>query len=180
MKRKVILYIAMSIDGYIADDLGRVDWLKGDEENFNGDTSYQELCDEIDTVIMGYSTYDQVTNQLSPNAWPYVGKKSFVLTHRNAENKDGIEFVNENVIQLYTRLQIEQGKAIWICGGSSIVSQFVNEDLIDEYRLFIIPTILGEGIQLFSNIKRKKDLKCKSVDVLNGIVRCVYFKNELK
>lgn len=180
MKRNVILYIAMSLDGYIADKYGGVDWLKGEDENYNDDTSYQELLDEIDTVIMGYATYDQVTNELSPDNWPYLGKKTYVLSHRTMENSKDIEFVNENVIQLYTNLQIKKGKSIWICGGSDIVSQFVNEDLVDEYRVFIIPTILGEGVSLFSNIQQKTNLRCKSVDMLNGIVRCVYLKSELK
>lgn len=180
MKRNVILYIAMSLDGYLADKYGGVDWLKGENDDYTDDTSYQELLDEIDIVIMGYSTYNQVANELSPDSWPYTGKKTYVLSHRMMDNKEDIEFVNESVIQLYTNLQIKKGKSIWVCGGSSVVSQFINEDLIDEYRIFIIPTILGDGISLFSNIQQKTNLSCKSVTMSNGIIRCVYSKSELK
>lgn len=176
MNRKMILYIAMSLDGYIADKQGNVDWLKGDDVNDHSDTSYQELLEEIDTIIMGYSTYHQLITELSPNEWPYPGVTTYVLTHRECVDVEGIHFVNAPMMTLVDTLQKQDGKAIWVCGGSTIVSQLVAENAIDEYRIFIIPTILGDGIPCFKQIQQKTDLKCESVRLVNGMVNCNYKK----
>ena len=71
--REVILYIAMSLDGYIADAQGGVDWLGGHGEPEEGMESYSRLLQRIDTVVMGWNTYHQVTTQLSPDRWVYEG-----------------------------------------------------------------------------------------------------------
>ena len=81
--RKTILYIAMSLDGYIADKNGSVDWLTGqgtDEENVD---TYSEFVKDIDTVVMGWNTYAQVITELSPGKWPYENLTSYIITHRN-------------------------------------------------------------------------------------------------
>ena len=80
--REVILYIAMSLDGYIADAQGGVDWLGGHGEPEEGMESYSRLLQRIDTVVMGWNTYHQVTTQLSPDRWVYEGLHTYVITHR--------------------------------------------------------------------------------------------------
>ena len=74
------------------------------------------------------------------------------------------------------RLQIENGKGIWICGGANIVQQVINEDLIDEYYITVIPTILGSGIRLFDNITVNRELKLIKTQFYNGMVDLVYIK----
>lgn len=71
--RSVILYIAMSLDGYIADREGGVDWLAGQEPGQDMPDSYNTLLERIDTVLLGWNTYHQLTTQLSPEQWPYEG-----------------------------------------------------------------------------------------------------------
>lgn len=80
--RNVVLFIAMSLDGYIADGNGRVDWLMGQDEDAETADSYMDFVKTIDTVIMGWKTYHQVTTELSPGEWVYENLQSYVITHR--------------------------------------------------------------------------------------------------
>ena len=72
--RRIVLYIAMSLDGYLADPAGGVDWLTGQDPSWEGDGGYSDFVRTVDTVILGRRTYDQITTQLSPSAWPYEGQ----------------------------------------------------------------------------------------------------------
>ena len=136
--RKIILYIAMSLDGYIADKNGGVDWLSG-----QGAEGAEELT-------------------------------SYVITHRNERSTDNIKFVGEAPCELTARLKEMPGKDIWICGGSNIIQPLIRENLIDEYRISVIPTILGDGILLFGKRETELQLRLKETKMYNGIVELVY------
>lgn len=170
--KKVILFIAMSLDGYIADENGNIDWLMGDKSGENIDT-YSNFVKGIDTILMGYNTYRKVL-ELSPNDWVYKDFKTFVITSRKLKSTEKIEFVNENPSNLVNKLKLCKGKNIWICGGASIVNQILVDDLIDEYHIAIIPTILGFGIKLFNTSSKEFRLKQKSILNYNGISELVY------
>lgn len=172
--RQVVLYIAMSLDGYIADKNGGVEWLMGDGSDPENKGSYPEFYETIDTVILGYKTYDQVANELFPEHWIYDDRKSYVLTHHQMKNTKTITFTEEEPEQLINRLKKEEGKDIWICGGASIVNQLLKSDMIDTFCISIIPTILGEGISLFHNFDIEKKLKLISTRTYDGIVDLVY------
>ena len=174
--RKIKLYIAISLDGYVADEKGSVSFLGGDgsdEQNFG---SYPEFIETIDTVILGYSTYNQIVTELSQNEWAYKGKTSYVLTHRDISNEDEIIFTDKDIVDLTEELKKTVGKDIWICGGANVAMQFHKLGLIDEYTLSIIPTILGKGTRLFTDIGFEQKLKLKSTKNYNGIVDLVYEK----
>lgn len=83
--RKVSLFIAVSLDGYIADVDGKVDWLKGQESTGAESESYDNFIKDIDTVIMGWNTYNQIITELSPDEWVYSGLKIYVITHKEME-----------------------------------------------------------------------------------------------
>lgn len=172
--RRVILYIAMSLDGYIADKNGGVDWLSGQDAEGAEEGTYSEFTQGIDTVVMGWNTYAQVKTELSPEIWPYEELTSYVITHRNEKSTDNIKFVGEEPCELITRLKEMSGKDIWICGGSSIIQPLICENLIDEYRVSVIPTILGNGISLFGNRETELQLRLKETKMYNGIVELVY------
>lgn len=176
--KKVVLYIAMSLDGYIADKNGSVEWL--DEENSEIDNmgSFPEFYGTIDTVIMGYYTYNQIVTELSPDAWVYNGIKSYVLTNRNLESNEEVEFTNMDIADLIKRLKNSEGKNIWICGGADIANQLIKLDLIDRYHITMIPTILGSGLRLFDNddSTEKLSLKLVSHKSYGGMVDLVYDK----
>lgn len=168
MSRKVILFIATSIDGYIADKQGGVDWLPTDTtSNSEEDNTYETFYQAVDTVIMGRTTYDQVVNELSPEHYPYEGKASYVLTSRPGDGKEDIHFTSEPVVALVERLKNEQGGNIWIVGGSSVVKPLVEKNLIDEYQIAIAPIILGKGIPLFQTMNQSVALKLKKTQAIN-------------
>lgn len=172
--RKVILYIAMSLDGYIADKNGDVDWLSGQGAEGTEEGTYSEFIKGIDTVVMGWNTHVQVKTELSPEIWPYEELTSYVITHRNERSTDNIKFVGEVPCELTARLKEMPGKDIWICGGSSIIQPLIRENLIDEYRVSVIPTILGDGILLFGKRETELQLRLKETKMYNGIVELVY------
>lgn len=179
MKRKVILYIAMSLDGFIADENGGVDWLVGQDNETEPDNSYSEFIKDIDTVILGITTYNQVINELSPQLWPYEDMKSYVFTSKctsNINSKENIEFVNGDIVKFIENLKKQEGKNIWICGGASVVNQLIKYNLIDEYYMTIIPTILGKGIRLFSDNNQNILLKCNKIVEYDGMITVNYSK----
>ena len=102
--RRVILYIAISLDGYIADLNGGVSWLDSGADAENTEDGYEAFLQKIDTVVMGYNTYRQVAEELSPGKWVYSGMMSYVLTHRKMDDLPEIRFVHQNVGRLLHRL----------------------------------------------------------------------------
>ncbi|MPQ44388.1 dihydrofolate reductase family protein [Clostridium tarantellae] len=178
MGRRVILYIAMSLDGYIARENGAIDWLLGDGSEPEADYGYADFYRSIDTVIIGRKTYDQIVNELSPNKWVYKGKKSYVFTNSDYKRNDDVEFIKEDVCDFVNKLKEKKGKDIWILGGSSLADRLIKENLIDDYIISIMPTILGNGIQLFNKNNPEIKLKLKSVKSYNGSVLMHHIRRE--
>lgn len=174
--RKISLFIAMSLDGYIADRNGSVNWLNGQENEEDNIDVYSEFVKEIDTVIMGWNTYHQIVTELSPKKWVYDDFTTYVITHKTKKSSDKICFVNENPAELVKRLREKEGKGIWICGGANLIRQLIREDMIDCYYITIIPTILGAGIRLFGETDREIKLKLLRTQSYNGMTDLVYSK----
>ena len=173
--RKTKLYIASSLDSYIASDDGGIDWLFSD-----ADYGYAKFYDSIDTILVGRKTYDQ---SLTFDEYPYKGKKVYVFTRRTEEKKNDndthdVEFIDED-IPLFARHLIQQSSAkkkdIWLLGGGEIVSILLNAGLIDEIILSIHPIILGKGIPLFNNIKKQMKLQLQEfIPFESGLVQLCY------
>ena len=172
--RNVILYIAMSLDGYIAGPDGDISWLEGDTPDFAGDCGYSEFIKTISTVIMGYKTYEQIACQLFPGAWPYSDLESYVITHRDIKDTDQIKFVSEPPVSLVEKLKFTEGRDIWICGGASIIQPLLQAQIIDEYHITIIPRLVGGGIRLFYAEHDIFKLRLYSIYEENGMVSLVY------
>lgn len=172
--RKVVLFIAMSLDGYIADVRGKVDWLAGQDAAGDSGDSYAAFEQEVDTVIMGWTTYHQVVTELSPEKWVYENMKSYVITHREPPPVDGVTFTANSPCDLVNELKNQDGKDIWICGGANIVHQLMGEDLIDRYHISVIPTLLGGGVRLFDTMGQEIKLRLISEKSGNGIAELVY------
>lgn len=164
----------MSLDGYIADKAGGVEWLNGDDSDTENLGSYEGFIKTIDTVILGYNSYYQIVNELSPDHWVYSGLKSYVITHNIKPATDEIIFTNRDISELIKEIKNENGKDIWICGGASIVNQCIALDIIDKYHIAIIPTILGNGIRLFKTQAIEHKLQLISACNYNGINELVY------
>lgn len=172
--RKISLFIAMSLDGYIADSKGGVDWLKGQGSEDEDIDAYSEFVKNIDTILMGWNTYHQIVTELSPNEWIYNDFTTYVITHKEHTSSEKIRFENINPVDLVNRLKKEHGKDIWICGGANLVRQLVNENLIDYYYITVIPTLLGSGIRLFENAKHEIKLRLLNTQSYNGMTDLIY------
>jgi len=146
--RKIVLFIATSIDGFIAGKNGDTNWLYTD-----GDFGYKEFYDSIDTTIMGYNTYFFIKQF---EQFPYPDKKNYVFSRSNRE-PDGnpIEIIFSDVVEFTRELRSQKGRNIWLVGGSQINSMLINVGLIDEMIISIHPVALGQGIKLF----KEEDLR---------------------
>lgn len=172
--RKVVLFIAMSLDGYIARRDGGIDWLKGENPAGDDMESYREFAETIDTVVMGRNTYEQISRELSPGAWCYPDFTSYILTHGENEDTKERRFVNRDVCRLVEQLKSREGKDIWICGGAGIIWPLLQENLIDRYHISVIPQILGDGIRLFPCMEQSTELKLLKMRSYNGITDLIY------
>ena len=174
--KKVSLFIAMSLDGYIADSKGNVSWLAGQGNDDDNIDSYSKFVNDIDTVIMGWNTYHQIVTELSPDEWVYYDFTTYVVTHHPKISSDKIHFTNECPVELIKKLREENGKGIWICGGANLIQQLVREDIIDYYYITVIPILLGSGIRLFENTKHKVKLRLLNTQSYNGMVDLIYIR----
>lgn len=174
--QELVLFIAQSLDGYIARSDASIDWLLhfDDESTTN---RYTMFLNTIDTIVMGYSTYRQVIEELSVDNWPYKNVKVIVLTHRKLENPYGVTFYQGDINALINELKKQTKKNIWLVGGSKIIDQCIQRDLIDRYIITLIPIILGDGIPLFINSNKSLKLKQMGITILNKCVECEYIRD---
>lgn len=150
-KRKVILYIGISLDGYIATGDDSLEWLLSTPGS--GDNGFGEFYDTVETIIMGRRTYDWIMEQ-EHGRFPYVGKECYVYTTQTLTDTEHVKFTSLSPDELIAGLKTE-GKKIWIVGGSQIIDLVRQKNLIDEYVLNIAPVILGKGIPLFCEGERE-------------------------
>lgn len=140
--RRVVLFIATSLDGYIARMDGRIDWLFTDQ-----DYGYREFFSGVDTVVMGRKTYEQ---SLTFGEYPYPGRAGYVFSRtRSGQQDEHVQFISGDPVDFIAGLKKKKGKKIWLVGGADLVQDFVQADLIDEYVISVHPVILGGGIPLF-------------------------------
>lgn len=172
--RKIILYIASSLDGYIADSNGSVAWLDEIPNPDKSDYGYAGFYDSIDTVVMGNKTYQQVLGFGIGN--PYEGKKMYVLSRNMPLVQDRhAEFISQNIPEFLAELKKANGKNIWCVGGGEINALLLNDHLIDEIKIFIMPVVLGSGIPLTSSLKAKINLELiHQTAFKSGVVELVY------
>ncbi|OZM57572.1 hypothetical protein CIB95_04160 [Lottiidibacillus patelloidae] len=159
-QRKLVLFIATSLDGYIARNDDSLDWLYKIEGE--GDNGYFTFYENIDTVIMGRKTYDWILKQ-ELEEFPYKNKECYVFSRTPQENNANVTFSNAEPKELIKRLKTEKGKNIWLVGGGELLHAFLNEQLVDELIITVAPTIIGEGIPLF------KEGVCESEFTLLGM-----------
>jgi dihydrofolate reductase len=146
--RKLILYISMSLDGYIATNEDDLSWLSIVEKE-GEDYGYKEFNEEVDTYIVGSKTYETIL-KLTGGVFPQAAQhKCFVITRQNRPIENGVTFYNGDLESLVLKLKSETGKNIYCDGGAQIVKLLTEKNLIDEYIISVIPIILGDGKHLF-------------------------------
>jgi len=173
--RKVKLFIASSLDGYIARKDGSIDWLYTD-----GDYGFAQFYDSVDTILMGRRTYEK-TLELA-GEYPHKDKKNYVFSQKKSAGKrkekekdHNVEIIADIIDFVKIQLLQSQGKYIWLIGGADIISIFLNAGMLDEIILSIHPIVLGKGIPLFRNLQRQMNLKLvNSIPYESGLVQLHY------
>lgn len=170
MSGKIILNLAISLDGYIADEDGGFDWIIGDGNstlNTESKWHHEKFLEDIDIVVMGKKCYDQCFHE------EYKTKEVYIVTSQTIKDYDNYRFINGDVCKTISDLR-DEGKNIFLFGGGGLVDNFLKANIIDEYIVGIIPTILGKGRPLFLANNPKIDLKLQSYIVEDGIVIMKY------
>lgn len=145
--RKLVVYISMSLDGFLAgkdDDLSFLDAMSVEGEDYG----YYDFTAGVDTYLVGRRTYEVVKGLVGhfPQAKQY---NCYVITSQERAPEDGVTFYNGDLKELIEKLKSEPGKNIYCDGGGQLVQSLMKENLIDEYRVSVVPTILGDGKRLF-------------------------------
>jgi len=144
--RKLILYIAASLDGYIAkpgDDLSFLSIVQQGNEDYG----YMDFISGVDTVIVGRRTYDWVMSQVTE--FPHSNKETYVITRTPRPAEGRIQFYTGDLKELVESLKAREGKAIFCDGGAEVIKELLQHDAVDEFYISIIPILLGAGIPLF-------------------------------
>jgi dihydrofolate reductase len=148
---KIILFIATSLDGYIASPDGTVDWLFQDS-----DYGYTEFMASVDAVMMGRKTWEQAKTF---EEIPFAGKKVFVFTRMSSLSSDErIRYVHGKIATVVSEIGQGIERNMWLVGGGDLIQQFIDQQMIDEFRLFVHPIILGSGIPLFLRNSERTNL----------------------
>ncbi len=172
-QRKVVLFIAMSLDGYIAAEEDSLEWLFQVEGE--GDNGYSEFYETIDTIILGRRTYDWIIDKEGDN-FPYKDAKCYVYTNTYKGKNEFVEFVNEEPVSFVRRIKEGEGKNIWIVGGGNLLQEFIKQDLVDEFIITVAPVLVGSGIPLFHKIAMQKELQLLSIKRYNQFAELHYVR----
>jgi dihydrofolate reductase len=176
--RKVILDVAVSLDGYIEGPNGEYDWCFMDQ-----DYGITDVMNRTDSVFFGRKSWELFGNYTPIDNAPEMEKKFFDMMEskkkyvfsRTLKYVKGATLINNNVEDEVNKIKQQQGKEIYLFGGASLITTFVNSDLIDEYQLAVHPIILGAGKPLFIDIKERKKLRLvDSKAYSTGLVMLTY------
>ena len=170
MEGKIILNLAISLDGYIADEEGGFDWIVGDGNstlNTENKWSYEEFLKDVDVVVMGKNCYDQEFHK------DFKKKDVYIATSKKIADYENYHFIREDICKPIIDLKNE-GKNIFLFGGGGLADNFIKADIVDEYIIGIIPIILGKGRKLFLENNPKIDLSLNYYAVEDGVVIMKY------
>lgn len=171
----VTLYIAASVDGYVADAEGGVDWL----EEFDGDADDEEdvagfaaFFETVDCLVIGATTYEQVRGF---GEWPYGDTPTYVFTHRDLPRAtEAVEFVAGDPAAVVAELR-DQYDHVWLVGGAALAQSFLRAREVDTLRLSLVPVLLGDGIPLFAGEYDRQRLRLRDTTTHgSGIVEHHY------
>jgi dihydrofolate reductase len=173
-RRKVIVYIATSADGYIARPDGDVEWLSRPRPK--GNYGIGAFFKSIDTILWGRKTYSKGIEMGMKDSGMGPRVKNYMFSRRpQASLLPGFEFVAEPIKPFMQRLRAQPGKNIWMMGGAGIIGSFLDEGEIDEFSIHVIPILIGEGIPLIEPRHRSIPLKLSSTKKYpDGVVHLHY------
>ena len=181
--RKIILDLAVTLDGFIEGVNGEVDWCIMDSE-----MGFTDFLNQIDTILYGRKSYD-LWGQYTPTIedtdaekemWGFVhSKEKYVFSKKQKGTDNKAVFINEVIPEEINKIKNKSGKDIWLYGGASLITTFIDLGLVDEFRLSVHPVVLGEGKPLFIDVKQRLNLKLISTRTFSsGVVQLIYHLNK--
>ena len=170
--RKVILYISMSLDGYIATKDNSLKFLSMVEQK-DEDYGYNDFVKSVDTVIIGRKTYEKVIEM--GYEYPHTNKDVYIITRTERPSIGRFKFYTGDLSQLVYSLKNQLGKNIYCDGGAEIANELIKNNSVDEYIISVIPILLGDGIRLFKDGRPEEKLKLVSTKQFDkGLVQLHY------
>lgn len=174
MNRKVTVFIATSLDGYIAQPNDDLSFLKIVEQE-GEDYGYAEFTATIDTFILGRKTYDWVKREIGTTHYDNGDRDVYVITRSERPNVGRTIFYSGSLVELIDDLKSKEGKGIYCDGGAEVVTELLKNDLIDELIISIIPILLGDGTRLFKDGRPEQRLELVSTKQFEkGLVQLHY------
>jgi len=175
--RKLSLFIAMSLDGYIAKPNDDLSFLKIVEKE-GEDYGYAEFTDKIDTLIIGRKTYDYVLKEIGSSHYDNGKRDIYVITRTERPQMDRTIFYTGNFTELVKRLKSEKGKNIYCDGGAEVINELLKYDLIDELIISVVPVLLGNGTRLFKDRRPEQTLEFIEAKTFNTGLAQLHYKRK--
>lgn len=177
--RILSLYIATSLDGYIAkpnDDLSFLKLVEKEGEDYG----YAKFTATIDTIILGRKTYDYVLKEIGPSHYDNGDRNVYVITRTEKPNVGKTIFHTGNLTELVRQLKSEKGKRIYCDGGAEIINDLLKSDLIDEFIISVIPVLVGNGTRLFKDNRPEQELELVSSKSFETGLAQLHYKRKRK
>ena len=173
--RKLCLFIATSLDGYIAKPNDDLSFLKL-VEKAGEDYGYAEFTANIDTIILGRKTYDYVLKEIGSSHYDNGQRDVYVITRTTRPSAGRTTFYTGNLTELVEQLKSESGKNIYCDGGAEIVNELLKSDLIDEFIISILPILVGNGTRLFNNGRPEQQLELVNSETFDTGLTQLHYK----
>ncbi|WP_423148069.1 dihydrofolate reductase family protein [Rubrolithibacter danxiaensis] len=175
--RKLSLFIAASLDGYIAkpgDDLNFLKLVEKEGEDYG----YAEFTNTIDTLIIGRKTYDYVLNEIGSSHYNNGERDVYVITRTERPDAGRVKFYSGDLAELVHKLKNENGKNIYCDGGAEIINELLKDDLVDEFIISVIPVLLGDGTRLFKDGRPEQLLEFVSAKTFETGLTQLHYKRK--
>jgi dihydrofolate reductase len=171
--RKVVLGLAVSLDGFIEGPNGEYDWCFTDQ-----DYGMSDFLKRIDTIFFGRKSYEMMTKAEAPAGEnPWKGVKNYVFSNTLKKDGEDFEIVGGDIEKKVMEIKNRKGKDIWLFGGASLTASLLNAKLVDELGMAVHPILLGSGKPLFEGIEGR--VKTKLIDAKTYSTGLVYLTYEV-
>lgn len=177
MNRKLKLFIATSLDGFIAQPNDDLSFLKLVEKE-GEDYGYTAFTETIDTIIIGRKTYDYVVKEIGTSHYDNGTSDVYVITRTPSPDNGSVKFFSGNLVELIAKLKSKKGKDIYCDGGAEIVNELLKNDLIDELIISIVPILVGNGTRLFKEGRPERLLEFISVKTFDTGLTQLHYKRK--
>jgi dihydrofolate reductase len=176
--RKVILDLAVTLDGFIEGSNGEIDWcIMDDDMNFDG------FLSTIDTIFYGRVSYetwgnfqpDKNVGEIELKLWQAVHSKKKYVFSRQSQQDDRAIFISSDIVNQVAKIKNQEGQNIWLYGGAGLIKTFIQSGLIDTYRISVHPIALGSGKPLFEELNKRVELTLIEANTFkSGVVQLIY------